>query len=42
MVDEKNAFIAGLKQEWFAEAKKGIFDAKSREGMELKTSYSDN
>jgi nitrite reductase (cytochrome c-552) len=42
LVDEKNAFIAGLKQEWFADGEaKGIYDPRSREGMELKTSYSD-
>jgi nitrite reductase (cytochrome c-552) len=43
LVEEKNAFIAGLKQEWFEQGRdKGIFDARSREGMELKTSYSDD
>jgi len=40
LVDEKNQFLKGLKQEWFKEGQeKGIFDAKSREGMVLKTSY---
>ena len=41
LVDEKHSFIAGLKQEWFAEGEEqGISDSRSREGMELKTSYS--
>jgi nitrite reductase (cytochrome c-552) len=40
LVAEKNQFINGLKQEWFKEgAKKGLYDPKSREGMELKTSF---
>ncbi len=40
MVDEKKAFIDGLKQEWFAEGEeKGIYDPRSREGMDLRTSY---
>ena len=33
-------FIDGLKQEWFAAGEeKGIYDPRSREGMELRTSY---
>ncbi|HEY5672380.1 MAG TPA: ammonia-forming cytochrome c nitrite reductase [Malonomonas sp.] len=40
LVEEKNAFNNGLKQEWFKEgAEKGVYDPKSREGMVLKTSY---
>jgi hypothetical protein len=40
LVDEKNQFLKGLKQEWFKEGEKqGIYDPKSREGMVLKTSY---
>ena len=40
LVDEKNTFLEGLKQEWFQEGlEKGIYDPKSREGMQLKTSY---
>ncbi len=40
LVEEKKQFLNGLKQEWFEEGKKkGIYDPKSREGMELKTSY---
>lgn len=40
LVDEKNQFLNGLKQEWFKEGqRKGIYDPKSREGMKLKTSY---
>jgi nitrite reductase (cytochrome c-552) len=43
LVDEKNEFLAGLKEEWFeAGEEKGIYDPRSREGMELKTSYTDN
>jgi nitrite reductase (cytochrome c-552) len=42
LVQEKNEFLAGLKREWFEEgASNGILDARSREDMELKTSYSD-
>jgi nitrite reductase (cytochrome c-552) len=42
LVEEKNIFLSGLKQEWFAAGEeKGIYDPRSREGMELKTSYSD-
>ncbi len=41
LVEEKTGFLNGLKQQWFKDGeKKGIYDAKSREGMELKTSYS--
>lgn len=40
LVEEKNGFIKGLKQDWFKEGEeKGIYDPKSREGMVLKTSY---
>lgn len=40
LVDEKNKFIKGLKQEWFQTGlEKGIYDPKSREGMVLKTSF---
>ena len=40
LVDEKNEFLDGLKQEWFEEGRqKGIHDPKTREGMVLKTSY---
>jgi nitrite reductase (cytochrome c-552) len=40
LVDEKNKFIKGLKQEWFKTGmEKGIYDPKSREGMVLKTSF---
>ncbi|BCR05302.1 c-type cytochrome [Desulfuromonas versatilis] len=40
LVEEKQQFLNGLKQEWFKQgAEKGIYDPKSREGMELKTSY---
>ena len=42
LVDEKMVFLNGLKQEWFAEGEEaGIYDPRSREGMELRTSYSD-
>jgi nitrite reductase (cytochrome c-552) len=41
LVDEKNTFIAGLKEEWFAEGEEqGIYALRSREGIQLKTSYS--
>ncbi|MDT8421043.1 MAG: ammonia-forming cytochrome c nitrite reductase [Desulfuromonadales bacterium] len=41
MVKEKQQFLGGLKQEWFKDSeKKGLYDPKSREGMQLKTSYS--
>ncbi len=40
LVDEKNTFLKGLKEEWFQEGlEKGVYDPKSREGMQLKTSY---
>ncbi len=40
LVAEKNQFLKGKKEEWFRKgAEKGIYDPKSREGMELKTSY---
>ena len=40
LVDEKNEFLDGLKQQWFEEGRqKGIHDPKTREGMVLKTSY---
>jgi hypothetical protein len=42
-VDDKMEFITGLEQEWFAAGEeKGVFDPRSREGMELRTSYTDN
>ena len=40
LVEEKKTFLDGLKGQWFEEGKvKGIYDPKSREGMQLKTSY---
>jgi nitrite reductase (cytochrome c-552) len=40
LVDGKNKFLKGLKQDWFKEGEKaGVYDPKSREGMVLKTSY---
>lgn len=40
MVDDKNTFLKGLKEEWFQEGlSNGVHDPKSREGMKLKTSY---
>ena len=40
LVEEKVVFLDGLKQEWFAMGEEnGIYDPRSREGMELKTSY---
>jgi nitrite reductase (cytochrome c-552) len=40
LVAEKNEFLTTLKQEWFAEGEEnGVSDPKSRERMELKTSY---
>lgn len=40
MVEEKQVFINGLKQEWFkVGAEKGLFDPRTREGMVLKTSF---
>ena len=42
LVDEKMIFLTGLKEEWWVEgAENGVYDPRSREGMELKTSYSD-
>ncbi|MFA7537332.1 MAG: ammonia-forming cytochrome c nitrite reductase subunit c552, partial [Desulfuromonadales bacterium] len=39
-VDEKKVFLKGLREQWIEEGKaKGIYDAKSREGMQFKTSY---
>ncbi len=40
LVDEKKAFLNGLKKEWLEAGKaKGIYDPKAWEGMQLKTSY---
>jgi len=40
LVDEKNAFLKGLRQDWIKEGtEKGRYDPKTREGMEHKTSY---
>lgn len=40
LVADKNEFLNTLKQEWFAEgAEDGVYDPKSRERMELNTSY---
>lgn len=40
LVEEKNQFLKGLRQDWIKEGeKKGLYDPKSREGMKLKTSY---
>ena len=40
LVDEKNQFINGLKQDWFKESeKKGLYDEESRKDMTLKTSF---
>jgi nitrite reductase (cytochrome c-552) len=40
LVEEKKVFLDGLKKQWFEAGKaKGIYDAKAREGMQLKTSY---
>jgi nitrite reductase (cytochrome c-552) len=42
LVRDKKVFLEGLKQEWFAAGEeKGLYDPASREGMQLKTSYSD-
>lgn len=42
LVEEKNGFLKGLRQEWIKEGtKKGLYDPKTREGMVHKTSYSD-
>ena len=41
MVDDKNNFLKNLRQDWIKEGtKKGLYDPKTREGMEHKTSYS--
>jgi len=40
LVEEKNAFLNGLRQDWIKDAtEKGLYDPKTREGMEHKTSY---
>lgn len=40
LVEEKKVFLNGLRSEWIEEGKaKGIYDPKSREGMQFKTSY---
>lgn len=40
LVDEKNVFLGGLRQEWIKEGtKKGLYDPATREGMVHKTSY---
>jgi nitrite reductase (cytochrome c-552) len=40
LVEEKKVFLNGLRGQWIEEGKaKGVYDAKSREGMQLKTSY---
>ena len=40
LVDEKKAFLGNLREEWIKEAtEKGLYDPKTREGMEFKTSY---
>jgi nitrite reductase (cytochrome c-552) len=40
LVDEKNTFRNGLRQDWIkAGIEKGLYDPKTREGMEQKTSY---
>ncbi len=40
LVEEKNGFLNSLKGQWFEEGKsKGIYDPKSRENMEFKTSF---
>ncbi len=41
LVDEKETFLNGLRQEWIKEGtEKGLYDPKTREGMVKKTSYS--
>lgn len=41
LVDEKNSFLKGLRQEWIKEGtRKGMYDPKTREGIVHKTSYS--
>lgn len=40
LVEEKMEFLQGPRQEWIEEAReKGIYDPKTREGIEFKTSY---
>jgi nitrite reductase (cytochrome c-552) len=40
LVEEKMVFLDGLNKQLFEAGKAtGIYDAKSREGMQLKTSY---
>ena len=40
LVDEKKSFLGDLREEWIKEAtEKGLYDPKTREGMEFKTSY---
>jgi nitrite reductase (cytochrome c-552) len=40
LVEEKKVFLNGLRVQWIEEGKaKGVYDAKSREGMKFKTSY---
>ena len=40
LIEEKKQFTNGLLQEWKKEAQeKGVYDPKSREGVEQKTSY---
>jgi len=41
LVDEKMNFLNSLRKEWLTEAtQKGLYDPKTREGIEFKTSYS--
>ena len=40
LVDEKMNFLNTLRKEWIQEATgKGLYDPKTREGMDFKTSY---
>ncbi len=40
LVDEKTTFLNTLREEWIKEAaSKGLYDPKTREGVEFKTSY---
>ena len=40
LIEEKEGFLKGLRQEWIKDASaKGLYDPKTREGMEFKTSY---
>ncbi len=40
LVNEKNSFLNSLREEWIKEgAAKGLYDPKTREGIEFKTSY---